>query len=28
MKTILIIEDENDLAELVAFNLERKGIVP
>jgi two-component system phosphate regulon response regulator PhoB len=25
MKTILIIEDENDLAELVAFNLEKEG---
>lgn len=28
MKTILIIEDENDLAELVAFNLEREGYRP
>jgi two-component system, OmpR family, phosphate regulon response regulator PhoB len=25
MKTILIIEDENDLAELIAFNLEKEG---
>jgi two-component system phosphate regulon response regulator PhoB len=28
MKTILIIEDENDLAELVAFNLEKEGYRP
>ena len=28
MKTILIIEDENDLAELVAFNLEKEGYQP
>jgi two-component system phosphate regulon response regulator PhoB len=28
MKTILIIEDENDLAELVAFNLEKEGYSP
>jgi two-component system phosphate regulon response regulator PhoB len=28
MKTILIIEDESDLAELVAFNLEREGYRP
>ncbi len=27
-KTILIIEDENDLAELVAFNLEKEGQQP
>ena len=25
MKTILIIEDERDLADLVAFNLEKEG---
>jgi two-component system phosphate regulon response regulator PhoB len=28
MKTILIIEDEHDLAELVAYNLEREGYRP
>jgi two-component system, OmpR family, phosphate regulon response regulator PhoB len=28
MKTILIIEDETDLAELVAFNLEKEGYRP
>lgn len=28
MKTILIIEDENDLAELIAFNLEKDGYRP
>jgi two-component system phosphate regulon response regulator PhoB len=28
MKTILIIEDEKDLAELVAFNLEKEGYRP
>jgi two-component system, OmpR family, phosphate regulon response regulator PhoB len=28
MKTILIIEDERDLAELVAFNLEKEGYRP
>jgi len=28
MKTILIIEDENDLAELIAFNLEKEGFRP
>ncbi|HLO27036.1 MAG TPA: response regulator transcription factor [Geobacteraceae bacterium] len=28
MKTILVIEDENDLAELVAFNLEKEGYRP
>jgi two-component system phosphate regulon response regulator PhoB len=28
MKTILIIEDESDLAELVAFNLEKEGYRP
>lgn len=28
MKTILIIEDEHDLAELVAFNLEKEGYRP
>ena len=28
MKTILIIEDEQDLAELVAFNLEKEGYRP
>ena len=28
MKTILIIEDESDLAELVAFNLEKEGYQP
>ena len=28
MKTVLIIEDEKDLAELVAFNLEKEGYRP
>jgi two-component system, OmpR family, phosphate regulon response regulator PhoB len=28
MKTILIIEDEKDLAELIAFNLEKEGYQP
>src|SRR5690349_15549386 len=28
MRTILIIEDESDLAELVAFNLEKEGYQP
>jgi len=28
MKTILVIEDEQDLAELVAFHLEREGYLP
>jgi two-component system phosphate regulon response regulator PhoB len=28
MKTVLIIEDEKDLAELVAFNLEKEGFRP
>ena len=28
MKTILIIEDETDLAELVSFNLEKEGYRP
>lgn len=28
METILIIEDEQDLAELVAFNLEKDGYHP
>ncbi len=28
MKTILIIEDEQDLAELIAFNLHREGYLP
>jgi two-component system phosphate regulon response regulator PhoB len=28
MKTILVIEDEHDLAELVAFNLEKEGYLP
>ena len=28
METILIIEDENDLAELIAFNLEKEGYRP
>jgi two-component system phosphate regulon response regulator PhoB len=28
MKTILVIEDEQDLAELVAFNLENEGYLP
>jgi two-component system, OmpR family, phosphate regulon response regulator PhoB len=28
MKTILIIEDENDFAELMAFNLEKEGYQP
>lgn len=28
MKTILIIEDESDLAELIAFNLEKEGYLP
>ena len=28
MKTILVIEDEQDLAELIAYNLEKEGYVP
>jgi len=28
MKTILVIEDEQDLAELIAFNLENEGYLP
>ena len=28
MKTILVIEDEKDLAELIAFNLEKEGYRP
>ncbi len=28
MRTILVVEDEHDLAELVAFNLEKEGYMP
>ena len=28
MKTILVIEDEQNLAELIAFNLEKEGYLP
>ena len=28
MKTILVIEDEQDLAELIAFHLDREGYLP